>query len=82
MENSKAMKEDTRKMENCKANNKWRRDVVVITTTQLHSTKPEFRTCAGPNPAHGVKAFRRSTTPQKQFIITSETNVFYRSYWK
>ena len=27
---------------------------VVITTTQLHSTKPELRFCAGSNPARGV----------------------------
>ena len=66
----------------------WRRGVVVITTAQLHSTKPELRFCAGSNPARGVSeirdgedlwqwsrleirlnAFRRSTMPQKQFII-------------
>ena len=27
---------------------------VVITTAQLHSTKPELRFCAGSNPARGV----------------------------
>ena len=32
----------------------WRRGVVVITTAQLHSTKPELRFCTGSNPAHGV----------------------------
>ena len=32
----------------------WRRGVVVITTTQLYSTKPELRFCTGSNPAHGV----------------------------
>ena len=66
----------------------WRRGVVVITTAQLHSTKPELRFCAGSNRASGVseirdgeglwqwsrleirlKAFCRSTIPQKQFII-------------
>ena len=66
----------------------WHRGVVVITTAQLHSNKPELRFCAGSNPARGVSkirdgedlwqwsqlemrsnAFRRSTTPQKQFII-------------
>ena len=66
----------------------WHRGVVVITTAQLHSTKPELRFCAGSNPARNVwefrdgedlwqwsrleirlKAFRRSTIPQKQFII-------------
>ena len=32
----------------------WRRGVVVITTAQLHSTKPELRFCAGSNPARGM----------------------------
>ena len=32
----------------------WHRGVVVITTAQLHSTKPELRFCAGSNPARGV----------------------------
>ena len=27
---------------------------MVITTAQLHSTKPELRLCAGLNPARGV----------------------------
>ena len=30
------------------------RGVVVITTAQLHSTKPEFRFCTGSNPARSV----------------------------
>ena len=51
--------------------------LVVITTAQLHSTKPELRFCASSNPARGVSeirdgqdlwqrlnAFRRSTIPQ------------------
>ena len=60
------------------------RGVVVITTTQLHSTKPELRLCTDSNPARGVteirdgenlwqwsrlNAFRRSTIPQKQCTI-------------
>ena len=32
--------------------------VVVITTAQLHSTKPELRFCAGSNPARGVLEIR------------------------
>ena len=32
----------------------WRRGVVVITTAQFHSTKPELRFCAGSNPARGM----------------------------
>ena len=40
------------------AQKKWRRGVVVITTAQLHSTKPELRFCAGSNPACGVSEIR------------------------
>ena len=36
----------------------WHRGVVVITTAQLHSTKPEFRFCAGSNPARGASEIR------------------------
>ena len=32
--------------------------VVVITTAQLHSSKPELRLCAGSNPVHGVSEIR------------------------
>ena len=32
----------------------WRYGVVVITTVQLHSTKPELRFCTGSNPACGL----------------------------
>ena len=35
--------------------------VVVITTAQLHLTKPELRFCAGSNPACGVLACQRFT---------------------
>ena len=31
---------------------------VVITTVQLHSTKPELRFCAGKNPACGMSEIR------------------------
>ena len=30
----------------------WRRSVVVIITSQLHSTKPELKFCSGSNPAY------------------------------
>ena len=36
----------------------WRSGVVVITTTQLHSTKPEPRFRAGSSPARGVSEIR------------------------
>ena len=39
-------------------NNLWRRGVVVITTAQLHSTKPELKFCAGSNSARGVSEIR------------------------
>ena len=32
----------------------WHRGVVVMSTAQLHSIKPELRFCAGSNPAHGA----------------------------
>ena len=35
-------------------NKRFLRGVLVITTAQLHSTKPELRFCAGLNPARGV----------------------------
>ena len=36
----------------------WRRDVVVITAAQLHSTKPELRLYAGSSSARGVSEIR------------------------
>ena len=36
----------------------WRCGVVVITTAQLHSTKPEIRFCAGSNPARSASEIR------------------------
>ena len=36
----------------------WHRGVVVITTIQLHSTKPELRFGACSNPARGVSEIR------------------------
>ena len=36
----------------------WRCGVVVITTLQHYSTKPELRFCAGSNPARGVQEIR------------------------
>ena len=36
----------------------WSRGVVLITTTQPHSTKPELRFCAGSKPARGVSEIR------------------------
>ena len=36
----------------------WHRGVVVITTVQFYSTKPEFRFCRGSNPACGMSEIR------------------------
>ena len=38
----------------------WRSGVMVITTAQLHSTKPELRFCAGSNPGRGELDIRHS----------------------
>ena len=67
----------------------------VITTAQVHSTKPELRFCGDSNHACGVSEihdgedlwhwsrleirlnpFRRSTIPQKQFIIIAYNESF------
>ena len=36
----------------------WHCGVVVITTAQLHSVKPELRFCAGSDPAYSVLEIR------------------------
>ena len=36
----------------------WRRGVVVITTAQLHSAKPDVRFSAGSNPARSMLEIR------------------------
>ena len=41
----------------------WPRGVVVITTAQFHSAKPELRFCAGSNPSRGVSEFRDGEDP-------------------
>ena len=55
----------------------WRRALVVITTAQLHSTKPEISFCANSNSAYAVSEIRDREISddgpgwkkQKQFII-------------
>ena len=63
----------------------WRRGVVVITTAQLPSTKPELMltvcwrfamvriSSSGPGWKQGVNAFFQSTVPQNQFIIVTSS---------
>ena len=49
---------------NCRVENRlitcifWHPGVVIITTTQLHSTKPELWFCAGSKPARSVSEIR------------------------
>ena len=40
----------------------WRRGIVVITTAQFHSTKPELRFYAGSKPARNVSEIRYGET--------------------
>ena len=42
----------------CIKSSQWCCGVVVITSAQLYSTKPELRFCAGSNPARGVLEIR------------------------
>ena len=39
----------------------WRRGVVVITTAQLHSVKPELTFCTGLDLAHGLSLVNHTT---------------------
>ena len=57
----------------------YRRGVVVITTAQLHSTKPELRFCAGPNPARGVSEIRDSEDLWQWSRLEIRLNAFRRS---
>ena len=55
MNPSNLIKQVKRKQEN---ESKWRCAVMVITTAQLRSTKPELRFCAASNPARCVSEIR------------------------
>ena len=56
-----------------------RRGVVVITTVQLHSTKPELRFCAGSNPARGVSEIRDGEDLWQWSRLEIRLNTFRRS---
>ena len=58
---------------------KERRGVVVITSAQLNSTKPELGFCAGSNPARGVLAFRDGEDLRQWSQLEIRLNAFYRS---
>ena len=50
--------------------------VVVITTVQLHSTKPELRFCAGSNPARGVSEIRDGEDIWQWVLLEIRLNAF------
>ena len=50
--------------------------LVVITTPQLHSTKPELRFFAGSNPAHGVSEIRDGEDLWQFSCMETRLNVF------
>ena len=54
-------------------------DVVVITTAQLHSTKPELRFCAGSNPARGVSEIRDGEDLWQWSWLEIRLNAFHLS---
>ena len=57
----------------------WRRGVVVITTAQLHSTKPELRFCTGWNPVCGVLEIRSGEDLWQWSRLEIRLNAFRRS---
>ena len=52
---------------------------MVITTAQLHSTKPELRFCAGSNPARGVSEIRDGEDLWQWSRLEIRLNAFRRS---
>ena len=52
---------------------------VVIATVQLHSTKPELRSCAGSNPARGVSEIRDGEDLWQWSRLEIRLNAFRRS---
>ena len=52
---------------------------MVITTAQLHSTKPELRFCAGSNPARGVSEIRDGEDLWQWSLLEIRLNAFRRS---
>ena len=58
----------------------WRRGVVVITTSQLHSTKLEVKLCTGPNPPRGVSEIRNGEGLWQWSRLEIRLNLFCRSF--
>ena len=57
----------------------WRCGVVVITTAQLHSTKPELRFYGVSNTAHGVSEIRDSEDLWQWSLLEISLNTFPQS---
>ena len=57
----------------------WCRGIVVITTAQVHSTKPELRFCAGSNPACRVSEIRDGEDLWQWSRLEIRLNAFLRS---
>ena len=55
------------------------RGVVVITTAQFHSIKPEVRFCAGSNPACGMLEICDGDDLWQWYQLEIRLNAFYRS---
>ena len=53
--------------------------VLVVITTQLHSTNPELRFCAGSNPACGVSEIRDGEDVWQWSRLQIKQNAFRRS---
>ena len=54
----------------------WHHGVVVITTAQLHSTKPKLRFCAGSNPARGMSELHNGEDPWQWSQLEIRLKVF------
>ena len=57
----------------------WRSGVVVITTAQLHSMKPELRFCTGSNPVPGLLEIRDGEDFCQWSRLEIRLNAFCRS---
>ena len=57
----------------------WYRGLVVITTAQFHSTKPELRFCAGSDPAHVLSEIRDGEDLWQWSRLEIGLNAFRRS---
>ena len=70
---------------NCRVENRlitcifWHPGVVIITTTQLHSTKPELWFCAGSKPARSVSEIRDGEDLRQWSRLEIRLNAFHWS---